>query len=205
MRLHEQLRVWLGRGLSMLRKILLDADRRLQRQNPELPQGATWHLNLNEIGDALLGGQAKLLPLVQLRQAKRQAQLAELPPPRHASGLYGVPPEWPTLNRRLAGCFTGTGSASGQVVHIEALRQRKTPLSKQEILVCRSVNASSALLLCHAGGLIAERGSPLSHVAMVAREFGIPTVLGVGTSLRLLQNGERVFVDGDRGCVERAP
>jgi len=37
----------------------------------------------------------------------------------------------------------------------------------------------------------------------VARELGIPAVLGLGASAALLKDGERVFVDGDRGIVER--
>lgn len=54
-----------------------------------------------------------------------------------------------------------------------------------------------------ASGLIVERGSQLSHSAVVAREFGIPTVVGVAGVTRILADGERVRLDGGTGVVER--
>ena len=54
-----------------------------------------------------------------------------------------------------------------------------------------------------ASGLIVERGSQLSHSAVVAREFGIPTVVGVPGVTRILADGEPVRLDGGAGSVER--
>lgn len=54
-----------------------------------------------------------------------------------------------------------------------------------------------------ASGLIVERGSTLSHSAVVARELGIPTVVGIPGVTRILRNGERVRLDGSAGLVQR--
>ena len=52
-----------------------------------------------------------------------------------------------------------------------------------------------------AAGLVAERGSPLSHTAIVGRELGIPTVVGVSAATTRVPAGAEVTVDGDRGEV----
>jgi pyruvate,water dikinase len=54
-----------------------------------------------------------------------------------------------------------------------------------------------------AAGLVAERGNPLSHTAIVGRELGIPTVVGVAGATRLIADGERVELDGAAGTVRR--
>jgi pyruvate,water dikinase len=46
-----------------------------------------------------------------------------------------------------------------------------------------------------------ERGGMLSHGAIIAREFGIPSIVGVANATRLIPSGARVCLDGDRGTV----
>ena len=50
-------------------------------------------------------------------------------------------------------------------------------------------------------GLVMERGGMLSHGAIIAREFGIPSVVGIANATRLIPHGATVSVDGDRGVV----
>ncbi|MDO5712777.1 MAG: PEP-utilizing enzyme, partial [Micrococcales bacterium] len=52
-----------------------------------------------------------------------------------------------------------------------------------------------------AGGVVTDVGGPLSHSSIVAREYGIPAVLGTGSATRRITNGMQVTVDGDRGRV----
>jgi pyruvate,water dikinase len=52
-------------------------------------------------------------------------------------------------------------------------------------------------------GLLIERGSTLSHSAVLARELGIPAVVGVPGLMSRIRNGERVRLDGGSGMVER--
>jgi pyruvate,water dikinase len=56
-------------------------------------------------------------------------------------------------------------------------------------------------LMMTAAGLVAERGSPLSHTAIIGRELGIPTVVGVPQATTRLPEGAEVTLDGDRGEV----
>ena len=57
-------------------------------------------------------------------------------------------------------------------------------------------------LFVNAGGLILEVGGTLNHGAIVAREYGIPAVVGVRDATTRLSTGQRVRVDGNRGFVE---
>ncbi|MBI4703241.1 MAG: hypothetical protein HY744_19160 [Deltaproteobacteria bacterium] len=54
-----------------------------------------------------------------------------------------------------------------------------------------------------ASGVITELGGPLSHAALVAREYGVPAVVNVAGATVALRTGERVRLDGGRGTVER--
>ena len=73
-----------------------------------------------------------------------------------------------------------------------------------QILCTVRTDPGWAPLFPTAGGLIVERGSTLSHSAVVAREFGIPTIVGVPNVTRTLADGEHVRIDGEAGTVERA-
>jgi pyruvate,water dikinase len=52
-----------------------------------------------------------------------------------------------------------------------------------------------------AGGIVSEKGSLLSHTAIIGRELGIPTVVGVKDATKLIQNGAEVEIDGQTGVV----
>jgi pyruvate,water dikinase len=70
------------------------------------------------------------------------------------------------------------------------------------VLVVRTLDPNLAPLLPRLGGLVAETGSPLSHLAILAREHRVPTVVGKASATTELQDGQRVRVDGDAGTVD---
>ena len=57
-------------------------------------------------------------------------------------------------------------------------------------------------LFPRAGAVVTDVGAPLSHAAIVARELGIPAVVGCGDATMRLRTGDRVRVDGEQGTVE---
>ena len=72
-----------------------------------------------------------------------------------------------------------------------------------DVLVCRSSQVSWIPLFTIASAVVADIGGALSHAAVVAREFGVPAVVGTGTALDTLVDGEQVEVDGTAGTVRR--
>ncbi len=74
-------------------------------------------------------------------------------------------------------------------------------LARGDILVCRASNPAWTVLFSVAGAVVADLGGPLSHAAIVAREFGIPAVLNTGDATQRLVDGRMYQVDGNRGTV----
>ena len=70
------------------------------------------------------------------------------------------------------------------------------------ILVCPMTTPAWTQLFSHAVALVTDIGSILAHGSIVAREFGIPAVLGLGNVTQRLKSGQRILVDGDAGTIE---
>lgn len=71
-----------------------------------------------------------------------------------------------------------------------------------DILVTRQTDPGWAAVFFLIKGLVIERGGMLSHGAIIAREYGIPAVVGVPEATLLIRTGDRLRVDGDRGVIE---
>ena len=69
-----------------------------------------------------------------------------------------------------------------------------------EVLVAEATDASWSPLFVRAGAVVVERGGPLSHAAILARELGLPAVLNLPGATGVL-DGRMVSVDGDQGVV----
>ena len=70
-----------------------------------------------------------------------------------------------------------------------------------EILAAPATNIGWTVIFPRAAAIITDIGAPLSHAAIVAREFGIPAVVGCGNATTILKTGDMVTVDGARGIV----
>jgi len=75
-------------------------------------------------------------------------------------------------------------------------------LQPGEILVTTITNVGWTPLFPRLAAIVTDVGASLSHAAIVAREMGIPAVVGCGNATTLLKTGDRVGVDGGRGMVE---
>jgi phosphohistidine swiveling domain-containing protein len=100
----------------------------------------------------------------------------------------------------LAGSPVSPGVVEG-VVHV-VLDPHGAQLAPGEILVCPGTDPAWTPLFLVAGGLVMEVGGLMTHGSVVAREYGIPAVVGVHQATTQLQTGQRVRVDGTAGRVE---
>jgi phosphohistidine swiveling domain-containing protein len=118
-----------------------------------------------------------------------------LPPRRAASGAA----EAPTVPGALTGspASAGTVTAAARVI-LDPVGARLEP---GEILVAPSTDPGWTPLFLTAGGLVMEMGGPNSHGAVVAREYGIPAVVGVPDATLRLSTGQKITVDGGAGTV----
>jgi len=70
-----------------------------------------------------------------------------------------------------------------------------------EVLVCPYTNPAWTPLFATAAAVVTETGGLASHAAIVAREYGIPAVMGIPGVTRNLKNGQKIEVDGNQGVV----
>ena len=78
---------------------------------------------------------------------------------------------------------------------------RRAQLAPGEILVCPGTDPSWTPLFLVAGGLVMEVGGMMTHGSVVAREYGIPAVVGVHEATQRIETGQRIRVDGSAGTI----
>lgn len=106
----------------------------------------------------------------------------------------------PAEDAAVSGIGASGGVVEGvvRVVHDPAF----TDIEPDEVLVCVTTDPSWASVLFLSSALVVDIGGLLSHAAVVAREVGVPCVIGTGNGTRVLRTGDRVRVDGNAGTVE---
>ena len=82
------------------------------------------------------------------------------------------------------------------------LDPRQAGLLPGEILVCPGTDPSWTPLFLSAAGLVMEVGGMMTHGAVVAREYGIPAIVGVDQATTRLRTGQRIRIDGSSGMIE---
>lgn len=93
------------------------------------------------------------------------------------------------------------GIVTGKVRVLKDLADAAS-LEEGEILVTCATNIGWTVYFPKAAAIITDIGAPLSHAAIVAREFGIPAVVGCGNATTVLKTGDTVTVNGGKGTVE---
>ncbi|WP_028399608.1 PEP/pyruvate-binding domain-containing protein [Ectobacillus panaciterrae] len=101
----------------------------------------------------------------------------------------------------LKGFAGAAGRIEGSVRVLTSPEEGDTLLSG-EILVASTTNVGWTPLFPKAAAIITDIGAPLSHAAIVARELGIPAIVGCGNATTRLKTGDRVIVDGGQGVVQ---
>jgi phosphohistidine swiveling domain-containing protein len=101
----------------------------------------------------------------------------------------------------ISGFAGAAGRVEGRVRLLDGPEQGDQ-LQPGEILVAVTTNVGWTPIFPRAAAVVTDVGAPLSHAAIVARELGIPAVVGCGSATTRLRTGDRVRVDGGQGIVE---
>ncbi|MCA9602720.1 MAG: hypothetical protein KC417_11875 [Myxococcales bacterium] len=203
----EQLRAQVTEILGAFRAIALDASRRLATDDPAYGDDAAFFLTVDELHAVLSARVQSVVRVAEQRRRQHGRDEALADPP---STFLGSPPaveSVPSGVRELEGLPASGGYITGRV------RVAQTPadvldLTSDEILVVARADVGWSPFFTVARAVVTELGGPLSHAAIVLREYGVPAVVNVPQATRILRTGDRVVVDGDRGRVtvlERAP
>jgi phosphohistidine swiveling domain-containing protein len=208
----EATRSELARATGMIRALLLRAGECTGLGND------IFYLRIDET-IALLSGQAVPTEAIPARR-EAYARYSDLPaPPTWIRGRFD-PFQWVSDPDRRVDIYdpgsatsavdtgevvTGnpgsSGRAEGLVRRIDHPDQGRQ-LQPGEILVTNTTNIGWTPLFPRAAAIVTDIGGALSHAAIVAREIGIPAVVGCGNATMRLRTGDRVCVNGGQGIVE---
>ena len=221
----DEMTHWLG----SLRRVALVAGRRLVARGALADADAALFLEVDELVDALRGEGDEPAPLAAMRRAAHEEAAAEPPPPfvgpppTGPPPLPDVPPEVAAAMRCIAwtgqhlsapagppvadattvrGVAASPGRVTGTVRVVHDADQL-WEVEPGDVIVCSATTPSWEPVLAIAGALVCDTGGFVSHAALVARELGIPAVVGTKVATLALAEGAVVTVDGGEGTVER--
>jgi pyruvate,water dikinase len=201
LRLRERCRARIAHGLSMMRVVMLDVDRRIRRLDPTLDEGAASFLTLKELIVAVAKYRADLAPIVRARRADLAVQSrAREPLPVFRGAPKPALPQAPFSP--LAGLPLAAGVGEGRIVCLGRALEGLSRFVPGDVLCVKALDLGLTPLFLHARAVVTELGTPFSSSAVVARDCGVPVVGAVPAATSLLRDGDLVRVDGDAGSVE---
>ncbi len=164
----------------------------------------SYYLTLEELYRLRQGNSGKaVLELIGERKMRYQRYQA-LKPPRVMTSEGEIIVVPPRRDHVPAGALLGSPVSAGVAEGIARviLRPEDAVLHAGEILVAPHTDPGWTPLFQSALAIITEVGGLMTHGAVVAREYGIPAVVGVDDATTLIKDGERIRVDGTQGLIE---
>jgi rifampicin phosphotransferase len=174
-------------------------------------------LSLDELAEVLAGDKSSLARLPARREAyQRYSALPPYPaviighfdpftwaadPKRRGDIFDSRQAESKSIATIIKGVPGASGIVEGSIRRIDRVEDWYQILPG-EVLVTVTTNIGWTPLFPRLAAIVTDVGAPLSHAAIVARELGIPAVVGCGNATMVLKTGDRVRVDGGRGRVE---
>jgi pyruvate, water dikinase len=103
-------------------------------------------------------------------------------------------------SHEIRGFAASSGVAEGTARVVRSVEEISR-LQTGDILVCQITNPTWAPIFQKIAGAVSDIGGSMSHAAIVAREYGLPAVVGTGSATSRIKDGQRIRVDGGRGVV----
>jgi rifampicin phosphotransferase len=192
-----------GLAWPQARRMLLEIGRRLQQAGVINEPNDVFWLHRTEIDEGL----NSLADQVEQRRELWRGQLRATPPQLLPKGGWGdVFRRWmPAASEEQTGdVIKGIGGSMGTVTapaRVLGGPQDFGQMQPGDVLVASITTPAWTSLFAMASGVVTDIGGPLSHSSIVAREYGIPAVLGTAVATRRIRSGQMVKVDGDAGTV----
>jgi phosphohistidine swiveling domain-containing protein len=197
---------------ALLRLPFLETGRRMVARGLLTRPDDIFYLYLDEIRAFFWGDTTARAPAVAERRAEMKrwqayvppsflgTQPAELPLDPFWSDFLGVPVEPSRDPKVIKGIGAARGTATGTARVVRSLAETDR-VQEGDILVCNMTTPAWTPLFAFLKGIVADSGGPLSHCAVLAREYGLPCVTGTVIGTRVIPDGAQVAVDGTQGIV----
>ncbi len=211
----ENLRFERTRVFGRIRQIVLEIGKRFQELNYIDHYRDIFYLEIPEIL-GLIEGSSTITDIAALVEIRKQQQLTfetQPAPPNRFESLgaacysfktkaYNVETMSDILDAESVkgiGCCQGVVRGPVRVIH----NPREAELKPGEIMVAQFTDPGWITLFANASGILVERGSLLSHSAIVAREMGIPAIVAIDGIMTWLKSGDIVEMNGATGIIKR--
>jgi pyruvate,water dikinase len=192
-----------GLAWPQARRMLTEIGRRLQQAGViNKPDDVFW-LQRSEIDEGL----GSLAEQVEQRKQLWRGQRRATPPQLLPKGGWGdMFRNWmPAASEEQTGdLIKGVGASAGTITapgRVLGGPQDFGLMQPGDVLVASITTPAWTSLFAMASGVVTDIGGPLSHSSIVAREYGIPAVLGTAVATRRIRSGQLIQVDGDAGTV----
>ena len=211
--IREETAFYFGYTWSVLRPMAFELGRRLVDVGTFLDPEDAFFMVTDELKRAIEArktgtGLPELGKLSAERRELREARKLLHPPgtiPEEASNIPSVRfKETQIRNDAGSDALNGFAVSSGTVTAPASVILSQNDFDKMapgSILVAPNTTPAWTQLFAHAVGLVTDMGSILAHGSIVAREYGIPAVLGVGNGTVRIKHGQSITIDGDAGSV----
>ncbi len=202
--LRESPKFFIVQLLGLLRAALLQSSTSLVERGLLAQADDIFYLHVAELKALVADYAIDWRALVAERRALYQREQRRRQIPRlllsDGRAFYaGVQHAEATSANQLLGVPVSPGIVEG-IVHL-VFEPHKAQLAPGEILVCPGTDPAWTPLFLAAGGLVMEVGGLMTHGSVVAREYGIPAVVGVHEATSRLQSGQRIRVNGSTGEI----
>ncbi|WP_242292120.1 PEP-utilizing enzyme [Bacillus cereus group sp. BfR-BA-01441] len=193
------------------RLFFLEVGNYLVEQQMILDKHDIFYLYINEVKE-LLEQPNNVRDLIETRKKKHRENMKNIPVPfvgdpanmgnaYELEQIVGFPQE--PINKQQQS-FKGAAASKGlykgkvKIIHSQEDFHR---VNKGDILVSKTTTPPWTVLFPIVGAIITDSGGILSHAGIIAREYGVPAVLGTKVATSILKNGDKVTVDGTSGIV----
>ena len=200
----ENLKTTWMKGLSTMRALYVAIAEDLVRKGIIQNTDEIFYLKVTEVSDIIAGNLKKGQFEDRIEERKKEKEeCGDLEVPEV---VIGRPPPIEELEfiveprEQLEGTGCSYGVVTGKARVIPDPRDC-SGFKEGEILVALITDPGWSPLFVTAGGLVMESGGTLSHGVIIAREYGIPAVVGVKNATRIIKTGDTITVDGNKGMV----
>jgi pyruvate,water dikinase len=205
-----------GLGWPVLRRMLREIGRRIVAAGAIGDPGDVFWLTREELEAAASSLDAGLptgdhRPAIAARRQTWQSERAAAPPValpiKGGSRLFGLDlSHWmPARSSQASGnAIKGFGASPGRVTAPACVihgPEEFDQMQPHDVLVAKITTPAWTPLFAMASGIVTDVGGPLSHSSIVAREYGVPAVLGTGVATQRIHGGQKITVDGNSGVV----
>lgn len=210
----------IGLGWPLLRQLLLELGSRLVNagavaqandifwlEKPEVERAATvLDAGVLDSGQAHLDSFATLVEERKMEwRGRKRATPPQILPEKSAWTKFGLDRFMPAVSTEQSGpVIKGIPVGNGKVTATARVLHGPEDFSTMQagdILVAGITTPAWTPLFVLASGIVTDVGGPMSHSSIVAREYGIPAVLGTGVATKRIHSGQSIRVDGDAGTV----